>query len=196
MRASTAAWLGLALLAGLGLAAAPVVTEGALFSTAHHEWRVEVAADGEAAWSIEVPSLAAGGASARDLDALLARLRVARGDATVERDETSLRIDGRGDASVVARREFWGMRSAPFGDWRATRDDAARLDADGPRRLVVTWSLDLVASGGHTCGGSGSWSAELAPGERGTLATPAMTWEGQRREPLSTAAPPVPMWCH
>lgn len=196
MRASTALWIGLAFFGALAIGLVHLFTEGALFSTAHHEWRIDVDAEGDAPWSLEVPSLAATGDSVEPLDALLAKLRVAGGNATIERNATVVRIDGSGDVSVVAHREFWGMRSAPFRDIHATRSDAARLDADGPPDVRVAWSLDLVAGGGHTCGGSGTWAATLGPAGRAPLVAREVAPVGPADAPLTTRAPPVMMWCN
>lgn len=191
MRTRAIVLAGLLAVGTLLLGMAHLFTEGALFSRPQHLWRVEVDADGEAPWRLELPTLAAGGASEPELAALLAELRVVGGDATFERREDALVVEGRADATLVARRTFWGMRDAPFADWHATGTDAVRLDADAPAQLRVTWSLDLVAGGGHTCGGEGSWRAALAPGERAVLTT-----TDAKAEPLSTSAPPVRMWCH
>ena len=197
MRARTATLIGLALFASLLLGAGQMFTEGALFSRGFHEWRIDVAADGPEDWRVDVPILRAENASAEaDLAKLLDELRLVSGNATFDRDARVVRIEGSGDATLLARRDFWAMTPARFGDWRAAGGNATRIDFHPPGEVYVTWSLAYHGGGGHTCGGEGAWRATLGPGEREALVKRVERAEPPPEVELGEHLTPLDRWCH
>ena len=197
MRARTATLIGLALFGSLLVGSVHLVTEGALLSRGFHEWRIDIAADGPEDWRVDVPILLAQNGSAEDeLAKLIDELRVERGNATFDRDARVVYIEGSGDVTLLARRDFWAMTPAPFGDWRAADGNATRIDFHPPAEVYVTWSLSYAGGGGHTCGGEGAWRATLPAGGRATLTTDTITQDGVERVPLRASEPPLQRWCN
>lgn len=197
MQARTATLIGLALFGSLLLATGHMVTEGALFSRGFHEWRIDISADGPEDWRVDVPMLAAENASAaEDLAKLLDELRVERGNATFVSDGHVVHVEGSGDVTLLARRDFWAMTPAHFGDWRATGGNATRLDFHPPAEVYVTWRISHDGGGGHTCGGEGTWRAIIPAGGRAPLTMETMTQAGVEHMPLRASEPPLQRWCH
>ena len=168
-----AAVVGLALLLNL-------FTGGAFVSRGHHMWLAHVTTSGDdAPWEIELPLLrsAEEGEGAEALETMLAHLRVTRGEATLERDGTTLRIAGKAEVIVEAKRTFWrgagvATREA-FLRWDLADTTARRLDGTGPERVGVVIELDHSGGAGHTCWASATYSVGLARGASGELLAPA-----------------------
>lgn len=161
--------LGAVAIALAGLAY--VFTEGAMFSTGHHEWRIEVAPEGEGAWALYVPRIVAEDASSMEpLDEMLSTIEVVEGRAGFALDHVRMRIDGEGNATLAARREFngfgdTGSREA-FSRWMVANMTATHVE--GPP-LAVTWAVDFSGGEGHTCWGKGEFHARVADGGNATL---------------------------
>ena len=197
MRERTATLIGLALLVGLLLGVGHLATEGALFSRGFHEWRIDIAADGPEDWRVDVPILVAHNGSAEaDLARLLDDLRVTRGNATLDLDTRVVHVEGSGDVTLLARRDFWAMTPAGFGDWRAAGGNATRIDFHPPGEVYVTWNIVYAAGGGHACGGEGVWRATLGPGEHVRLVKVAVLPEGEREVELGPHLRPLDIWCN
>lgn len=102
--------LVLAALLVVGAGGLYVMTEGAMFSRGHHEWRVVVEPDGEGEWALFVPRIMASDDDpSAPLDAMLGTLAVTEGKAGFSLDHMGMRVDGAGRAVLLARSEFGGM---------------------------------------------------------------------------------------
>jgi hypothetical protein len=166
-----------------------MMTEGAMFSRGHHDWRVVVEPDGGGAWALFVPRImASDGDTGEPLDAMLSTLAVT--EAGFALDHMRMRIDGEGRAVLVARSEFSGMgpvgEREAFSHWRVT--NLSLMHAGGPP-LDVTWAVDFSGGEGHTCWSSATYRARVEGNATADLMADAATG------PPGDAMRPWPVLC-
>lgn len=166
-------WIALAVLAMIAVPGLLLAKDVDWTPTARHTWTIAVRGDGP--WRVLAPALAIGPeASASDsaaLDALLATLAVAEGNATFSLVGDALRIEGSGEATLRADRRVEGDEREAFNDWRAPANVTREDDGESP--LALSWSVSFSGGDGHACWADAQAVVTLAAGETRALFDPA-----------------------